>query len=251
MTEQAVLRIEGLKKSFGALTVTNGVSISLNDGEIHALIGPNGAGKTTLIHQIAGLLKPDAGRILFAGQDMTRASMPQRARMGLARTFQITSIVPSLTALGNVALSVQAGTAHPLGFWSPVEQDDHLNGPALDLLARVGLAGRGDIIAGQLSHGEKRALEIAMALALQPRVILLDEPMAGMGHEESARLTELLKALKGHYAMLLVEHDMDAVFSLADRVSVLVDGSVLASGSADQVRNDPQVRAAYLGDEAL
>ncbi len=246
-----VLQIEGLEKSFGALRVTNGVSLSVKPGEIHALIGPNGAGKTTLIHQIAGLLKPDAGHILFDGQDITAASMPQRARLGLARTFQITSIIPSLTALGNVALAVQAGADKPLGFWKPVDSDDVLNKPAQSLLDTVGLGGRAGVVAGQLSHGEKRALEIAMALALKPRVILLDEPMAGMGHEESARLTDLLKSLKGTYAMLLVEHDMEAVFSLADCVSVLVDGHVLATGTADQVRNDPQVRAAYLGDEAF
>ncbi len=246
-----VLQIKGLKKSFGALNVTNGVSLSVNPGEIHALIGPNGAGKTTLIHQIAGLLRPDAGHILFDGRDITTTSMPQRARLGLARTFQITSIVPSLTALGNVALAVQAGADKPLGFWTPVDADDSLNSPAQALLETVGLGARAGVIAGQLSHGEKRALEIAMALALKPRVILLDEPMAGMGHEESARLTDLLKSLKGTYAMLLVEHDMEAVFSLADCVSVLVDGHVLATGSADMVRNDPQVRAAYLGDEAF
>jgi len=246
-----VLQIDGLKKSFGALNVTNGVSLSVNPGEIHALIGPNGAGKTTLIHQIAGLLRPDAGHILFNGHDITTTSMPQRARLGLARTFQITSIVPSLTVLGNVALAVQAGADKPLGFWTPVYADDSLNSPAQALLETVGLGARAGVIAGQLSHGEKRALEIAMALALKPRVIMLDEPMAGMGHEESARLTDLLKSLKGTYAMLLVEHDMEAVFSLADCVSVLVDGHVLATGSADMVRNDPQVRAAYLGDEAF
>ena len=246
-----VLQIKGLHKSFGALNVTNDVGLSVNAGEIHALIGPNGAGKTTLIHQIAGLLKPDSGQILFEGQDITAASMPQRARLGLARTFQITSIVPSLSALGNVALAVQAGVDKPLGFWSPVDSDDSLNKPAQALLDIVGLGARAEVIAGRLSHGEKRALEIAMALALKPRAILLDEPMAGMGHEESARLTDLLKSLKGTYAMLLVEHDMEAVFSLADCVSVLVDGHVLATGPADMVRNDPQVRAAYLGDEAF
>ena len=228
-----VLQIKGLHKSFGALNVTNDVGLSVNAGEIHALIGPNGAGKTTLIHQIAGLLKPDSGQILFEGQDITAASMPQRARLGLARTFQITSIVPSL------------------GFWLPVDSDDSLNKPAQALLDIVGLGARAEVIAGRLSHGEKRALEIAMALALKPRAILLDEPMAGMGHEESARLTDLLKSLKGTYAMLLVEHDMEAVFSLADCVSVLVDGHVLATGPADMVRNYPQVRAAYLGDEAF
>ena len=246
-----VLQIKGLHKSFGALNVTNDVGLSVNAGEIHALIGPNGAGKTTLIHQIAGLLKPDSGQILFEGQDISAASMPQRARLGLARTFQITSIVPSLSALGNVALAVQAGVDKPLGFWLPVDSDDSLNKPAQALLDIVGLGARAEVIAGRLSHGEKRALEIAMALALKPRAILLDEPMAGMGHEESARLTDLLKSLKGTYAMLLVEHDMEAVFSLADCVSVLVDGHVLATGPADMVRNDPQVRAAYLGDEAF
>jgi len=248
---QAVSKSYAARRSGGSLLAVDRVSLDIEQGEFFGLLGPNGAGKTTLIHQIAGLLRPDDGQILFGGQDITTASMPQRARLGLARTFQITSIVPSLTALGNVALAVQAGADKPLGFWKPVDSDDSLNEPARTLLDTVGLGARAEVIAGQLSHGEKRALEIAMALALKPRVILLDEPMAGMGHEESARLTDLLKSLKGTYAMLLVEHDMEAVFSLADCVSVLVDGQVLATGPADMVRNDPQVRAAYLGDEAF
>lgn len=245
-----VLELDQLAKSFGALKVTDGVSLDLRPGEIHALIGPNGAGKTTLIHQIAGTLSVDSGSIRFEGQDMTRVSAMARSRAGLVRTFQITSIVPSLSALENVALAVQARSDKPLSLFGSAASDESLNAPARSALALVGLANRANVPAGALSHGEKRALEIAMALALEPKAILLDEPMAGAGREESQRIVELLASLKGRIAMLLIEHDMDAVFSLADRLSVLVYGRIIATGTPDEIRADPQVRAAYLGEEA-
>lgn len=248
MTEPA-LALKGLAKSFGALKVTNGVDLTIAPGELHALIGPNGAGKTTLVHQISGTLKPDSGAILFGGQDITRLSPQARARAGLARTFQITSTIASLSALENVALGVQAHSARPLSLFRDAASDEALNGPAWDALEAVGLAERAHAPAGSLSHGEKRALEIAMALTLQPKLILLDEPLAGVGHEEGERLIALLNSLKGRFAMLLVEHDMSAVFALADRVTVLVYGGVIASGAPAAVRADPAVRQAYLGEE--
>ncbi|WP_377844566.1 ABC transporter ATP-binding protein [Bosea sp. UC22_33] len=246
---EAALALKGLAKSFGALKVTNGVDLTIAPGELHALIGPNGAGKTTLVHQISGTLKPDAGSILFGGQDITRLPPQARARAGLARTFQITSTIASLSALENVALGVQAHSAHPLSLFRDAASDEALNAPAWEALEAVGLAERAHAPAGSLSHGEKRALEIAMALTLQPKLILLDEPLAGVGHEEGERLIALLNSLKGRFAMLLVEHDMSAVFALADRVTVLVYGGVIASGEPAAVRADPAVRQAYLGEE--
>ena len=248
MAEPA-LALKGLSKSFGALKVTNGVDLAIAPGELHALIGPNGAGKTTLVHQISGTLRPDTGTILFAGADVTRLSPQKRARAGLARTFQITSTIASLSALENVALGVQAHSAHPLSLFRDAASDEALNGPAWEALEAVGLTERAHAPAGSLSHGEKRALEIAMALTLQPKLILLDEPLAGVGHEEGERLIALLKSLKGRFAMLLVEHDMSAVFALADRVTVLVYGGVIATGEPAAVRADPAVRQAYLGEE--
>ena len=243
-----LLSVRDLQKSYGAVRVTNHVSLDVWPQEIHAIIGPNGAGKSTLIHQISGHVKADAGLMLFQGQAITNLPMPLRARMGLVRTFQITSIVGSLTVLDNVALAVQSTTQAPLGLWSNANQDEALNGPAQAYLDQVGLLSRCYDRAGHLSHGEKRALEIAMALALKPALLLLDEPMAGMGHDESLRLMALLQQLKGRMAMVLVEHDMDAVFSLADRVSVLVDGALIACAAPAVIRQDPRVRAAYLGE---
>jgi branched-chain amino acid transport system ATP-binding protein len=248
MTEP-VLVLDGVRKSFGALNVTDGVSLCVAPGELHALIGPNGAGKTTLVHQISGTLAPDAGTIRFRGRDITGLNAQQRARQGLARTFQITSTIPSLSVLENVALGVQAKAARPLSLFRDAARDETLNRPARAALEAVGLVERAAVPAGQLSHGEKRALELAMALALEPAAILLDEPLAGVGREEGERLIALLKSLKGRYAMLLVEHDMEAVFALADTVSVLVYGRVIASGEPGRVRADPAVREAYLGEE--
>jgi branched-chain amino acid transport system ATP-binding protein len=244
-----VLRLEGLRKSFGALVVTDDLSLEVGAGELHAVIGPNGAGKTTLINQISGLLKPDAGRILFAGRDVTALPAHARAAAGLARSFQVTSILPGFTALENVALAVQARSGSSLRVFGRAAQEDALNRPALAALGEVGLAHRAHVPAGHLSHGEKRALELAIALAMAPKLLLLDEPMAGSGREESNRLVGLLRELKGRFPMVLVEHDMTAVFALADRISVLIYGRVLATGTPDAVRADPKVAAAYLGEE--
>lgn len=248
MTEP-VLALSGIRKAFGALKVTDDVSLAVAPGELHALIGPNGAGKTTLVHQISGMLRPDTGSIRFRGQDITGFSPERRARAGLARTFQITSTIPSLSVLENVALGAQARAAHPLALFRNAARDEALNAPAWAAIDAVGLADRAHVLAGRLSHGEKRALEIAMALTLEPAAILLDEPLAGVGREEGERLITLLQSLKGRYAMLLVEHDMEAVFALADSVSVLVYGRVIASGEPEAVRADPAVREAYLGEE--
>ncbi|MGP1395765.1 MAG: ABC transporter ATP-binding protein [Inquilinaceae bacterium] len=249
MTEP-ILALERLCKRFGALTVTDDLSLDLRPGECHALIGPNGAGKTTLIHQISGLLRSDSGRILFDGRDVTALAMPQRARRGLARSFQITSVVPGFSALENVALAVQARSGSSFRFFGVAAREERLNGPARQALAMVGLDNRADVPAALLSHGEKRSLELAIALAMKPKALLLDEPMAGMGRDESAALIDTLATLKTEVPLLLVEHDMAAVFALADRVSVLVYGRIIASGLPDAVRADPEVRAAYLGDEA-
>ena len=245
----AVLRIENLRKNFDSLVVTDDVTLDVRAGELHAVIGPNGAGKTTLINQISGALAPNSGRILFAGQDVTGLPMHARAALGLTRSFQITSILPGFSALENVALAVQAHSGSSFRFFGRAADEDALNRPALAALAEVGLADRAHVQAGLFSHGEKRALELAIALATEPKLMLLDEPMAGTGHEESAQLVAVLQRLKSRFPILLVEHDMAAVFALADRISVLIYGRVLASGTPDEVRADPQVVAAYLGDE--
>jgi len=246
----AILAVAGLRKAFGALVATDGVSLEVREGETHAIIGPNGAGKTTLIGQLAGNLRPDEGRILFAGEDVTRLSAPQRARKGFARSFQITSIYRDFTALDNVALAVQAHAGHSFRFWRPAREEAALRDPAREVLREVGLAGRAAALAAELAHGEQRQLEVAMALATRPRLLLLDEPVAGMGLEESQRMVQLLARLKGRLSMILVEHDMDAVFTLADRISVLVYGRIVASGAPAEVRANPEVRRAYLGEES-
>jgi branched-chain amino acid transport system ATP-binding protein len=246
---EPVLRIEGLRKSFGGLRVTDDVTLEVLPAELHAVIGPNGAGKTTLINQISGLLASDAGRIVFASRDVTALPLHARARLGLARSFQITSILPGFSVLENVALAVQARHGSSLKFFGRAAAEDALNAPAMAALTEVGLEARAGVSAGFLSHGEKRALELAIALAMEPKLLLLDEPMAGAGHEETERLVAVLQRLKGRFPMVLVEHDMTAVFALADRISVLIYGRILATGTPDQVRADPEVVAAYLGDE--
>jgi len=245
----AVLEIRDLRKSFGALCACDGVSLEVRRGEVHALIGPNGAGKTTLIGQITGEIAPDRGSILFEGRDITALSAAARARLGLARSFQITSIFRSFTAQGNVALAVEATEAHSFRFWHPADRIARLQEPARQRLEELGLGARAGAVAAGMAHGEHRQLELAMALATEPRLLLLDEPMAGLGSEESQAMLGLLARLKGSYSILLIEHDMDVVFTLADRVSVLVQGRVIASGSADEIRNDPRVREAYLGED--
>ena len=246
---EPVLRLEHLRKSFGGLRVTDDLSLEVASGELHAIIGPNGAGKTTLINQISGLISPDAGRIVFGGRDITALPAHARAAAGLARSFQVTSILPGFSALENVALAVQARSGSSLSMFGRAAEEEELNAPALAALGEVGLAPRAHLPAAQLSHGEKRALELAIALAMAPKLLLLDEPMAGTGREETARLVSLLRGLKGRFPMVLVEHDMTAVFALADRISVLIYGRVLASGTPQEVRADPKVAAAYLGDE--
>jgi branched-chain amino acid transport system ATP-binding protein len=246
---EAVLQLEKVRKKFGALVVTDDLTIDILPNELHAVIGPNGAGKTTLINQMSGLIAPDAGRILFAGRDITGLPAHVRAGLGLARSFQVSSILPGFSALENVALAVQARTGSSFRVLGRADAEAALNGPAMAALTDVGLTERARVPAGQLSHGEKRALELAIALAMEPKVLLLDEPMAGTGREETARLVGLLGKLKGRFSVVLVEHDMPAVFALADRISVLIYGRILASGTPAQVRGDPRVVAAYLGDE--
>jgi branched-chain amino acid transport system ATP-binding protein len=246
---EPVLSLKGLCKNFGGLRVTDDVSLEVRPGEIHAVIGPNGAGKTTLIHQISGFLRPDSGQVFLAGTDVTRLAPEQRARAGLSRSFQITSILPAFTALENVALAVQARSGTSFRFFGRASDEAGLNGVAMAKLEEVGLAGRAAVPAGVLSHGEKRALECAIALAMEPKVLLLDEPMAGAGHDEGQRLISLMQGLKAKIPMLLVEHDMDAVFRVADRVSVLVYGRIIATGAPDEIRADRAVREAYLGEE--
>jgi branched-chain amino acid transport system ATP-binding protein len=247
---ELVLEIRDLKKTFGALKATDGVSLDLKPGEIHALIGPNGAGKSTLIHQISGSLRPDSGSIRFLGQDMAGLDMAARGRLGLGRSFQISSLAQEFSALRNVMLAVQARQGTSFRFLRPVMSDKSLTEPAMAMLKRVGLAGRAYVPAAELSHGERRQLEIAIALALGSKAFLFDEPMAGMGPDGSKALTKFLDGLRHEAPILLVEHDMDAVFALADRISVLVYGRVIATGTVDEIRNDPEVRRAYLGEAA-
>ncbi|MFH1984556.1 MAG: ABC transporter ATP-binding protein [Pseudomonadota bacterium] len=242
-----LLDIIGLEKRFGAVAATDNVSLSVGVGEIHALIGPNGAGKTTLINQVAGVLPPDKGRIVFDGHDITRIATDRRALMGIARTFQVTNIFGGFTALENIALAVQAHRGHSFRFWQDARDISSLIDPAMAILEQLGMAGKARIPVGRLSHGEQRQIGIGMALAATPRILLLDEPTAGMGCRETADMITLLAGLKGRYAMLLVEHDMDVVFSLADRISVLVYGRCIVTGTPDDIQGHPEVREAYLG----
>jgi|SRR4051812_21351495 len=244
-----MLEVRQLVKSFGALRATDGIDLDVREGETHAIIGPNGAGKTTFIGQLAGNIRPDGGRIIFAGEDITDLPAQRRARKGLARSFQITSIYPEFSALHNVALAVQATSSHSFRFWSPALKEASLLEPAGKILSEVGLAERARVLAANLSHGEQRQLEVAMALATRPRLLLLDEPMAGMGAEESQRMIGFLGTLKQRHTMILVEHDMDAVFRLADRISVLVYGRVIATDVPEKIRLNEEVRRAYLGEE--
>jgi branched-chain amino acid transport system ATP-binding protein len=246
-----LLRAEGLAKRFGALTAANDVSFSVDEGRLVALIGPNGAGKTTLINLISGSLIADAGHIFFAAADISALDMAARARLGLARSFQIATVLLESSALENVALAVQARSGSSFRFFKSAAREEQLNAPARAALERVGLIARAATPAGKLSHGEKRQLEIAIALALKPRLMLLDEPFAGLGPDETRAGIALLSALKGEFSMLLIEHDMDAVFALADEIGVMVDGRLIAWGSPDEIRADAGVRRAYLGEEEL
>jgi branched-chain amino acid transport system ATP-binding protein len=244
-----MLEVRQLSKAFGALRASDGIDFDVAEGETHAVIGPNGAGKTTFIGQLAGNLRPDSGRIRFAGEDITRLPAARRARKGLARSFQITSIYLEFSALQNVALAVQASSGRT-GFWRDARNDAALVEPARRVLEEVGIEKeKFNMLAANLAHGEQRQLEVAMALATRPRLLLLDEPMAGMGIEESQRMIGLLASLKRKQTIVLVEHDMDAVFRLADRISVLVYGRIVATDTPDKIRANEEVRKAYLGED--
>jgi branched-chain amino acid transport system ATP-binding protein len=245
------LAVSGLTKRFGGLTATDRVDLTVEAGEVHAVIGPNGAGKTTLINQLSGELAPDAGTIRLDGRDITAEPVYRRALMGLGRSYQITSVFPEFSVLINVILAVQAHAGHSFSFWQPVARERELTTRAGAALEQVGLVAKADVPVAALAHGERRQLEMAMTLATQPKLLLLDEPMAGMSLAESERLVRLLSALKGRYGILLIEHDMDVVFKLADRISVLVYGKVIACGSPESIRGNADVRAAYLGDPDL
>ncbi len=243
-----ILQIDNLAKSFGGVRATDNVCIDVKRNETHAIIGPNGAGKTTLISQLSGGLKPDSGRIIFNGQNITKLPVQKRCHLGLARSFQITSLVMSMSVLDNVALAVQAQDGHSFKFWKPARTLERLRAPAMEILRDAHLDDKADTIVSALSHGERRQIEIAVALATKPELLLLDEPMAGMGPSESVSMVETLKALNGKKSILLVEHDMDAVFALANRISVLVYGRIIATGTPQEIRENQDVRHAYLGD---
>ncbi len=247
----SLLAVSGLVKRFGGLVATDGVDLTVEPGEVHAVIGPNGAGKTTLINQLSGELRPDAGTIRLDGVDVTALPVYRRALLGLGRSYQITSVFPDFTVLVNVVLAVQAHAGHSFSFWRPLLRETALTARARAAIDHVGLTARADTPVASLAHGERRQLEMAMTLATAPKVLLLDEPMAGMSLTESERLVTLLSSLKKQYGILLVEHDMDVVFKLADRISVLVYGRVIACGDPDSIRNNPDVRTAYLGEHDL
>jgi branched-chain amino acid transport system ATP-binding protein len=243
-----LLEIEGLTKRFGGVVAADEISLAIWPGELHAIIGPNGAGKSTLIAQLSGEIVPDSGHIRFDGRDITTLPVYRRSQLGLARSFQVTTLFSDFTAIDNVALSVQAHAGHSFRFWRDARRETDLREPARTALVRVGLGERAGTLVADLSHGERRQLEIAMALAARPRMLLLDEPMAGMGLDESARLVDILRTLKGNITVMLIEHDIDAVFALADRISVLVYGRIIASGEPSAIRADVAVREAYLGE---
>lgn len=246
-----ILDLSGLRKHYGALTVVDDVSLTVRLGEIHAVVGPNGAGKTTLMALISGTVAPDGGSVRLFGQDITRLSLPRRARLGIGRCFQVSTIIPEFTALENAALAAQACAGSSFRFFRPVRGDAALNRRAMAALEQVGLARRAASQAATLSHGEVRQLELAVVLAAEPRLLLLDEPLAGAGPEETERLVLLLAGLRARYGILLVEHDMQAVFALADRISVLVQGRLVVTGDAETIRGHAEVRGAYLGEDTI
>ena len=248
---EPILQVHGLYKHFGGLVATDHVHLAVARGEIHALIGPNGAGKTTFINQLSGALRPDAGTIVFDGHDVTTLGMPQRVTRGLARSYQITSVFPAFTVQHNLALAVLARSGSSVRVWGALSRETALFDEARTLAVRVGLQGRETKLAQELAHGEQRQLELGLALATHARLLLLDEPMAGMGPDESQRMVELIAQLRGAVSVLLVEHDMDAVFRLADRISVLVAGRVIATGEPNAIRANVEVKRAYLGDEVV
>ena len=244
-----LLSVENLAKRFGGIVATDNLSLSVTQGELHSVIGPNGAGKTTLISQLSGMLMPDQGIVRFDGVDITRTSAPERSQMGLARSFQITSILKDFTVLENVSIAVQAHSGHSFKFWGAAHKEKALIEPAEQVLEKIGLLDRANVTAANLAHGEQRQLELAMVMATKPKLLLLDEPTAGMGPEESTAMAKMLRELKGQYTILLIEHDMDTVFALSDRISVLVYGKTIATGTPDEIRNNADVKRAYLGEE--
>ena len=249
MKPTALLQVEALVKHFGALCATDHVNLDVQPQEVHALIGPNGAGKTSLVAQLSGLMQSDSGRILFQGQDITQLPSHARVNLGLVRSFQITRLFKSFTVIDNVALAVQARMGHSFSFWRAVRSETALIDEARHILQELGLEDRAQALSSELSHGEQRILELGLAVATRPKLLLLDEPMAGAGPVESERILQLIQQLRKQAAILLIEHDMDAVFRLADRISVLVSGAVIATGTPEAIRHDPQVIAAYLGEE--
>ena len=246
-----MLIVDSLFKSFGGLLAIDDLSFQVKEGEIHAVIGPNGAGKTTLISQLSGEIKPDSGNVLFDGINISGMDIHLRSSLGLARSFQITNIFLDLTAHDNVALAVQAHEGHSFKFWKDARKDHKLRQPALEFLKQVGLENRAEVVAGHLSHGEHRQLEIAMALATRPKLLLLDEPMAGMGQKESLAMVEIIQELKGKLTILLIEHDMDVVFTLADKITVLLNGRCIATDIPENIRKNPEVKKAYLGEDNI
>ena len=249
MTTDPILDVRSLCKSFGSLRASDDLSFTVERGEIHALIGPNGAGKTTAISQLSGEIPSDSGRVIFDGRDISTLKTFRRARLGLQRSYQVTSLFPDFSAIDNLAIALQAHEPHNFRFWKPARKDAALRNRAREALVRGGLGDKLEVPAKNLAHGEQRQLELSMALATEPTMLLLDEPMAGMGRNEGQQVMELIRGLRGEVSILLVEHDMDIVFALADTVTVLVKGSVMASGTPDEIRANPDVRRAYLGDE--
>jgi branched-chain amino acid transport system ATP-binding protein len=242
---------KNLVKRFGGVQATDDVSLCVEEGQLHAVIGPNGAGKSTLIGQLAGEIAPDSGSVTLFGKDLTTVSVFARANLGLARTYQITQLAQEFTAIDNILWAITAKARHNFRFWANAHDDADAMNRSMNVLAKVGLTDAKNRTVAELGHGEQRQLEIAMALATEPKVLLLDEPLAGMSQSESAAMIALLKSLKGRYPILLVEHDMDAVFALADLVSVLVYGRIIATGTPDEIRSNAEVRAAYLGEETV
>jgi branched-chain amino acid transport system ATP-binding protein len=244
-----VLQLRKVCKRFGGVVAVDGVDLDVAAGEVHALIGPNGAGKTTLVGQISGSVAIDAGEIFFLKRNITRSAQHERVRAGLARSYQITSIFRRFSVLDNLALAVQARSGSSFSFWRPLRAERELFDEARAIAAQVGLSRKLDFSGSSLAHGEQRALEVGLALATRPRLVLLDEPMAGMGPEDAGRTIELIGRIRERATVLLVEHDMDAVFRLADRISVMVNGRLIATGAPEKIRMNDEVRKAYLGDE--
>jgi len=248
---RSLLQTRSLVKRYGGLLVTDEVSLEIEEFSVHAIIGPNGAGKTTLINQLSGELSPDAGEVLFGGEDVTGTGVHGRARRGLVRSYQITSVFDEFTVRENAAIAALGARRHALGFWSPLLADQGALAAADEGIEAAGLSGRSEVVVSELGYGERRQLELAMALSSRPRFLLLDEPMAGMSVQESGAVVQLLASLRGRYTILLVEHDMKAVFALADRISVLVYGRIIATGTPEEIRSNDEVRTVYLGDEEI